>query len=243
MEYLSIGFVIGVVLGLTGSGGALVAIPLFMLLGLDIKEASFLSLTAVVLAGMVNLVHHYKNADLKKSLLMISASLIGSFLFIPIKELTPNIVILLLLTAISFYSLWMMWQPSKKASEEKTDESILLPLIVGGVLGALTTLTGLGGGVLLMPVFLGVFKMPMARALATSLLTIVGSSFISFCLQWYKGASIPGLEKLALLMLGIVASSFLLKMLVARLSENKADLFRRIVFSGIVLFAMVKFYF
>ena len=55
MNYLAIGSVIGLVMGLTGSGGALVAIPLFMyVLELGLKEASVLSLVAVRLASSFN---------------------------------------------------------------------------------------------------------------------------------------------------------------------------------------------
>ena len=46
-----LGVIIGVVMGLTGAGGALVAIPLFMQFqGMSLKEASVFSLIAVVIA-------------------------------------------------------------------------------------------------------------------------------------------------------------------------------------------------
>jgi uncharacterized membrane protein YfcA len=242
MDYLTIGFVIGSVLGLTGSGGALVAIPLFMYLGLTIKEASFLSLIAVVLAGAFNLLQQYKQAQVKKALIMIAASLLGSVVFIPVKEVTPNLVIMLLLTVISLYSLVTMWLPKKTTASDAQESPTWLSLVVGFVLGGLTTLTGLGGGVLLMPIFVGIFKMPMTQALATSLVTILGSSFISFLLQWYKGAILPTPDKVLFLIFGIALSTFVLKQVMKRLSAPQADLLRKWVFSGIVVFAMIKFY-
>ncbi|MCE3013543.1 MAG: sulfite exporter TauE/SafE family protein [Proteobacteria bacterium] len=242
MDYLTIGFVIGSVLGLTGSGGALVAIPLFMYLGLTIKEASFLSLIAVVLAGAFNLLQQYRLAQVKNALLMIAASLLGSVVFIPVKEVTPNLVIVLLLTVISLYSLVTMWLPKKTQTSVAQESPTWLSLVVGVVLGGLTTLTGLGGGVLLMPIFVGIFKMPMTQALATSLVTILGSSFISFLLQWYKGAILPTPDKILFLIFGIALSTFVLKQIMKRLSPPQADLLRKWVFSGIVVFAMIKFY-
>ncbi len=242
MDYLTIGFVIGSVLGLTGSGGALVAIPLFMYLGLDIKEASFLSLIAVVLAGAFNLFQQYKLAQTKQAFIMIAASIAGSFAFIPLKEITPNMVIMGLLTLISFYSLVTMWMPKKNQQETRNVSPLWLTLLVGFTLGGLTTLTGLGGGVLLMPIFVGIFHMPIQQALATSLVTISGSSFISFSLQWYKGASLPSLDKMGFLVLGIALSTFVLKEAIKRLNSIQTDNLRKWVFSGIVVFAMIKFY-
>ncbi len=242
MDYLTVGFIIGSVLGLTGSGGALVAIPLFMYLGLTIKEASFLSLIAVVLAGAFNLLQQYKTAQVKNAMIMIGASLLGSIVLIPVKEITPNIVIVILLTLISIYSLITMWMPKKAEVTQTKSHPLWLTLVVGFILGGLTTLTGLGGGVLLMPIFVGIFRMPMPQALATSLVTILGSSFISFLLQWQKGAMLPALDKVLFLVTGIALSTFVLKQVIKRISPPQADLLRKWVFSGIVLFAMIKFY-
>ena len=242
MEYLAIGFTIGSVLGLTGSGGALVAIPLFMMTGADIKAASFLSLIAVVLAGILNLISQFKQAQLKQAGLMIAASLVGSYALIPVKESVPNIVIVALLTLISLYSLFVMWQPKKLTNASDISTPLWMVLLVGFVLGALTTLTGLGGGVLLMPIFVGIFRLPMTQALATSLLTIVGSSFISFLLQWQKGASLPDLTQIFYLLAGMVVASLILSRVTRFVKPDKLNLIRQIVFSGIVVFAMIKFY-
>lgn len=243
MDYLSIGFIIGSVLGLTGSGGALVAIPLFMTLGLDVKDASFLSLMAVILAGLLNLSQQYKKSDYKKASVMVGFSLLGSLALVPVKEVTPNIVIIVLLTLISLYSLFTIWRPHRKKATIEEEISFWHVSVVGFVLGGLTTLTGLGGGVLLMPIFVGVFRMAMSTALATSLLTIVGSSLISFLIQMSKGAHLPEALKILFLVIGMLVSTLILKEIVKRLTPAKTDLMRQIVFSGIVLFAMMKFYF
>jgi uncharacterized membrane protein YfcA len=53
--------IIGIVMGLTGAGGALIAIPLFIqFMGMNLKEASIYSLIAVVVASLLNFVEQRK---------------------------------------------------------------------------------------------------------------------------------------------------------------------------------------
>lgn len=244
MNFLAIGSIIGLVMGLTGSGGALVAIPLFMyILDLGLKEASVLSLVAVLLASSINFISVRNDAFIKTAFVMFLASLVGSYSSVPLKGIIPDLVIALLLAAISIFSLAMMWwkkRGEKKDSVKKAGTT--LEVISGLILGVLTTLTGLGGGVLLMPMLVGPFKLDQKRAVATSLLTIFLSSTASLFFQVSKGFSIPDLPSILYLSAGIIASALILKQITKKIQVNHLELTRKIVFTLVVILALVKIF-
>ncbi|MFP5457789.1 MAG: TSUP family transporter [Bacteriovoracia bacterium] len=237
------GLLIGAVMGLTGSGGALVAIPLFMyVLSMGLKEATGFSLVAVILAALINLVSQYKRADAKTAALLIPFSIAGSYFSIPLKALTPDLVIVGLLALISMYSLWSVWSSTSVTTDvsEARPPRWVLTGIVGTGLGVLTTLTGLGGGVLLMPIFVGLFKLPAPMAVATSLVAVALSSIFSLGFQVQAGAALPSVEQFLWLSLGIVVVAQGLKVLTQKISQDTMALTRKIVFTFVVIFAMIK---
>lgn len=237
------GLLIGAVMGLTGSGGALVAIPLFMyVLSMGLKEATGFSLVAVILAALINLVSQYKRADAKTAALLIPFSIVGSYVSIPLKALTPDLVIVGLLGLISMYSLWSVWSSTAVAADvsDARPTRWVLTGIVGTGLGVLTTLTGLGGGVLLMPIFVGLFKLPGPMAVATSLVAVALSSIFSLGFQVQAGAALPSIEQFLWLSLGIVVVAQGLKVLTQKISQDTMALTRKIVFTFVVIFAMIK---
>ncbi len=242
IQYLLVGLIIGGVMGLTGAGGALVAIPLFMqLLGMELKVAAGLSLVAVVLASLLNLVPQWRSAQVRLAIVLVLASLVGSTASLPLKALLPEWGISSLLTAVALYALYALWFPRKAGPSQITASVKIHPAIgLGLILGVLTTLTGLGGGVLLMPLLVGVFALPARQAVATSLLVVALSSLYSFVLQMWRGAlPAPGLN-FVWLALGIVLSALGLTQLAQRLPPSVLDLLRKIIFSFVALYALTK---
>ncbi len=244
MISLGIGAIIGVVMGLTGAGGALIAIPLFLTFsGMQLKEASVYSLVAVIIASLFNFIPQRQNSDFKLALTILSTSILGSFLFVPVKSILPDVVISLMLAMISLFALFKVWVPSPKVTGEKgLRPSILITLSIGLVLGALTTLTGLGGGVLMMPIFLSLYSMNSQRAVATSVVAVGLSSFFSMLIQVQKGFQIPIDESLAYLVLGIFISAAMLSWLTKKLPSTLLDLSRKILFTLVVVIALLKIF-
>ena len=56
-------------------------------------------------------------------------------------------------------------------------------VVVGAVAGALTTLTGLGGEILLTPLLARLTRLSAAETTATAILVIAGNAFLSFVIQ------------------------------------------------------------
>ena len=242
---LLIGFIIGIVMGLTGAGGSLVAIPLFMhFLGLSLKEATLFSLIAVVIASFSQYFFQRKNSKVSLALKMTFFSGIGSFLSLPYKKLIPEIGIAILLTVISLYSLWSIWRDQKSNLQQReTDKKLTMTVLIGFSLGLLTTLTGLGGGVLMLPILLNIYQLEPTKAVATSLLIVGLSSLSSLSLQLIDGEAIKTEMNLPLLAVAILVTSYLTKMLIQKMKPEKMVLLRKLVFTLIVIMSLLKMFF
>jgi len=235
--------VIGIVLGLTGAGGALIAIPLFMqFLGMNLKEASVYSLVAVVVASLLNFISQRKNAQYQTASLIVSASFAGSYLTAPWKMMLPDSFVAITLAAVSIYALYSIWIPVKKSVDGYSPPRVswLHAIIVGLILGVLTTITGLGGGVLMLPVFLRVFNYSHPQAISTGLLAVGLSSLSSLFIQFMNGTNFEVNLDLALLSVGILLSVVMLSLLLKRLPPSVVSHARQIVFTFVVVLALLQ---
>lgn len=241
---LIIGVIIGFVMGLTGAGGALVAIPLFMqFLDMTLKEASIYSLLAVIIASLSNFYYQRKNASLSLAFTFVVFSALGSFLSWPYKNLLPDFGIAMMLALIALYSLWSVWVPRKKTEEENQGQvKGIKTITIGLTLGVLTTFTGLGGGVLMLPILLSMYRLPQNIAVATSLVVVGLSSLASFVIQVSKGGGAQFETSFFALILGIVITSYLLKLLMARISTKTSDNLRKVVFTIVVALSLAKIF-
>lgn len=244
MTHFLIGLTIGAVMGFTGAGGALVAIPLLMhFLEMTLKEASVLSLFAVVIASLSNFLAQRHYTKYKTGLMLVSASFIGSLISAPFKKLVPDFYVALLLTLISLYALFNVWKVTKLTETLKPKNvSFAFTLVVGLALGLLTTITGLGGGVLMVPVLLSVYGFTQNEAIATSLFAVGLSSLFSFLIQIYTGTKIIWAIELSAIVIGVVLSAFLLTFLTKKIKSKQLSLIRKVVFTAVVILAIVKIF-
>ena len=238
-----LGIIIGFVNGLTGAGGALIAIPLLMqFLGMSLKEASLYSLIAIVIASLSNFYYQRKNAHISLATLLVTSSGIGSYLTLPYKELISNQGIAILLTIIALYSLYSVWFPIRK-NENKSDKKInnLVTVVIGLLLGTITTFTGLGGGVLMLPLLINIYSLPQTQAVATSLVVIGLSSLASFLIQALN-VGINLHWDFTYLMIGILVTPYILKSLTSRLFPQTINNLRKILFTIVVGLALLKIF-
>ena len=245
MIYLFSGMIIGIVMGLTGAGGALIAIPLFIqFMGMDLKEASVYSLIAVVVASLLNFVAQRKATQYRTGLVIVAVSAVASFLTAPYKEILPALFVAILLAIVSVYALYSVWVPLKVTSEVRSspETNVVLSVVVGLVLGALTTFTGLGGGVLMLPIFLAFFHYSQPQSVATSLFAVGLSSLASLLIQINRGIQFDAKIDLPFLVVGILISVFILKQFVKLMSEKAVSRTRQVVFTLVVILALLKIF-
>jgi uncharacterized membrane protein YfcA len=237
------GFSIGLVMGITGGSGALIAIPLFMhFLHMTLKDATVNSLLAVILGSFFNFILLRKNAHYKLATVIAAFSFLGSVVSSPLKIILPVTAIKIILSAVSAFALFQVFKasPVSRATKPRENIPMILNLGVGLLLGCLTTLTGLGGGILMVPILLKYYAFDGASAVSTSLLVVSVSSLISLMVQMQKGFMFSLNANTFYLLIGILGSAILVKLLTKNISPQVMLLVRKVVFSLVVVLALVK---
>lgn len=238
MNFIFIGFIVGIVMGLTGAGGALISIPLFLsLLNTTLKEATVLSLLAVILGTSINLLGEYSKVDKKIVFAFSFFGVMASFFASGWKDLLPDTVVAGLLLIIAAYSLWSVWVKSDSKGKQN-EASLMLLIFTGLILGAVTTFTGLGGGVLLIPILIRVFGKSYDDALPTSLASILFISLGSFIIQFDSIAPLVQPTDMGFMLLGSVGSYIGLRFFLKKLPDSKINFARKTVFTLVTIYAI-----
>ena len=199
LGYLGALFV-GITLGLIGSGGSILSLPIFVyLFGLNPVIASAYSLFTV---GLTSLVGSIKNIKLK--LIDINTVVYFSFsaaisVYVTRKyliDLIPDEIVTigsLLITKEKFLMLFFsiliyfagiamikkrMNKSKSQRRKSKYDKGLIL--LEGTLVGFVTGLVGAGGGFIIIPVLVIFSKLNMKNAIATSLVIISVKSLIGF---------------------------------------------------------------
>lgn len=251
MIIILIGIIIGLTLGLTGSGGALIAIPLAMTwLGLSLKEATSFSLVAVFFSGFLNLLGQHKLVHWNSVIWIIPFSFLGSFASLPLKEYFSDIGILILIALVSGFGMWSVWKSnshnktnlSQKVFKFEIPSSMDLSkfAFIGILMGVLTTLTGLGGGMLLVPIFISLLGFSSEEAVASSLVPISVTAFFSVGLQLAYSHINLELILVLKLVLGIGIIAMVLPMISSYSEKNGFRIFKKVFFSLVVIFSLVQ---
>lgn len=204
MEFIDIlgyfgALLIGVTLGLIGGGGSILTVPVLVyLLAVNPVTATAYSLFVV---GTTSLVGALKNIP-KKLVDFRTAAVFAIPAFIAVYctrkfivpaipeqiftlwdfEMTKDVGIMLFFAFIMLLAAASMIRNKTKEPEEGSEVIYNYTLIVleGIVIGVITGLVGAGGGFLIIPALVLMAKLPMKKAIATSLLIIAIKSLIGF---------------------------------------------------------------
>ncbi|MCW3161635.1 sulfite exporter TauE/SafE family protein [Chryseobacterium oryctis] len=191
---------IGVSLGLVGSGGSILTIPVLVyLFGIDAFIATEYSLFIVGISSVAGSVSYLKKGlvDLKTALVFGIPSIISIFLtrsyllpLIPIEVfrignfiLTKDIFLLLIFAVLMIIASFKMIQKSSLSTIEVAHShknSIFKAAGEGSAVGILTGLVGAGGGFMIIPTLVNLLKIPMKVAIGTSLVIVSLNSLIGF---------------------------------------------------------------
>ena len=184
---LALGAVIGVMLGLLGSGGSILAVPaLVYVLDLDISQAIPMSLIVVGIASAVGAVPKVLARQVQWRLAAIFAAtgIPATLLGAAIGRHLPQPVLLIGFALVMVVAGVRMLQDKGDTGTACTvgDSGInwrrCAPrsLPAGFVVGLLTGLFGVGGGFLIIPALVLMLGVEMPIAVGTSLLIIVANS-------------------------------------------------------------------
>ncbi|MDT0651201.1 sulfite exporter TauE/SafE family protein [Autumnicola edwardsiae] len=191
--------VIGIVLGLIGGGGSILTVPVLVyLLSINPVTATAYSLFIVGASSLVGAINNMKKklVDFRTATVFAIPAFIAvystrKFLVPAIPkhlfslwgfEVTKNIGIMLFFALIMVVASISMIKENGKGELQEVKVKYNYPLIIieGIVVGMLTGIVGAGGGFLIIPALVLLAKLPMKKAVATSLLIIAAKSLIGF---------------------------------------------------------------
>ncbi len=238
----------GVVLGLTGAGGGIISVPMFIYLGgASIIEATILSLLTVAFCSVFAWYFQRKKTYIELSLVLAAFSLLSSHFFAPIKKELPDWTVLFSFILVTVGGLIWAWKNSGR-KETKTGltraETRNIPFLakasVGGlVLGIVTVMTGLGGGVLMTPFMSGALGMSLGSAVATSLLAIVIATIGAAWVQHDQIAKFLSPELMGAMIVGAFVAAMITRKILSGMSELRVDFLRRVVLTIVVVISIV----
>lgn len=183
----------GIVLGLFGSGGSIIAMPALMyLLGVEAKSAIAMSLGIVAVTATITAVDHWRhrNVDVRVAIVFGLFGVIGTFAGAKVGVLTPVVVQLVLFSLVMYAAAWKMLKPvfmpqlampGGLPPPERNVEVRMGHIAAHGIgVGMLTGVVGVGGGFLIVPALALLSGLRMKLAIGTSLAIVAAKSYAGF---------------------------------------------------------------
>lgn len=209
MDILAIlaGMATGMVLGLFGSGGSIIALPaLLYLLNVAPKSAIAMSLGVVAVTATFSAVAHWRrgNVIVRVALVFGMFGMMGTFAGARLGLLTPVVIQLGLFALVMYAAAWRMLKPVKLNPAEPVAASADEVVVTGNGMavfrschdffspcmgrialhgigvGVLAGLVGVGGGFLIVPALVLLSGVPMKQAVGTSLAIVAAQSYAGF---------------------------------------------------------------
>lgn len=190
---------VGLVLGLIGGGGSILTVPILVYaLTLNPVIATAYSLFVVGITSLVGTIKNISKGmvDFRTAIIFAIPAFIAvyftrAYLIPAIPEqlfqvgdftVTKNLAIMLFFAVIMLLASLSMLRNKRNETEEDSTITYNYPIIIieGLLVGIITGIVGAGGGFLIIPALVLLAKLPMKKAVATSLFIIAVKSLIGF---------------------------------------------------------------
>lgn len=183
----------GIVLGLFGSGGSIIAMPALMyLLNVEAKSAIAMSLGIVAVTATISAWDHWRrrNVDVRVALVFGIFGIVGTFAGAKVGVMTPVAVQLVLFALVMYAAAWKMLKPALAPQlamagglppPERIVEVRMGHIAAHGIgVGLLTGVVGVGGGFLIVPALVLLSGLRIKLAIGTSLAIVAAKSYAGF---------------------------------------------------------------
>jgi uncharacterized membrane protein YfcA len=201
---VAFGIVAGLALGLTGGGGATLAVPLLIYgIGLPVPQAVAISLLAAGASALAGFLHpsRRRDVDLGTGTMLagtgVAAAPVGAWL----GQRIPEPIVLAGFGAIVAIASIRMWQTAYQPSDMTRGPCAIrrrlswrcfsVLSVTGVTTGLLSGIIGVGGGFLLVPAIVFATGLEMHRAVATSLMVTSVVSASALLSMVAHGRTIP----------------------------------------------------
>lgn len=177
LESIGVGLLIGTVIGLFGGGGGIVAVPLLVVLGYGVLEATTVSLIVVLAGSLAGVFVHGRagridwSGGLTFGVLGIVGAVLGSRLALSTSARVQlfSLATLLLISGIAMVRKAIQQSPEKADAGEAARVSLVKAAVPASALGAVTGFLGVSGGFLVVPALSTFLGVAVRRAAATAL--------------------------------------------------------------------------
>ena len=192
-------FLVGLVLGLSGGGGSIITVPVMVyLFGINPVVATAYSLFVVGTTSVIGAIQNVRKQLIDLRTALIFAIPAFSVVYLTRRFLVPNIpevvfsiddflvtkeiFIMVFFGIIMILASFSMIRSKKDVPNTELSSTLNHPFLIfiGMCVGLLTGIIGAGGGFLIIPALVLLAKLPMKKAIGTSLLIIAANSLIGF---------------------------------------------------------------
>ncbi|MEM6784430.1 MAG: TSUP family transporter [Bacteroidota bacterium] len=184
MLYALLGAVaIGLVLGLLGSGGSILTVPVLVYLaGEPDKVAIAESLAIVGAIAAVGAIPYarQRSVDWRSVGWFGVPGILGTYLGAALSAYVSGPVQLALFAVVMLLAAGLMLRGRKEIQGERPRQAAWIIMVEGLAVGVLTGLVGVGGGFLIVPALVLLGGLSMRVAVGTSLLIIAAKSLVGF---------------------------------------------------------------
>ena len=202
--FLLTGFLTGIFAGMLGIGGGLIFVPILYLLlpftPIDKSQISYIvigtSLFSAAIASISSAANHFfrNNVDKRKGFYLalgsITSSIISTFIVI---NLNPFVLQMIFAVVFILIAAKMLTEGKKKNTEVRNSRYLrdYYGILFGLAVGIFAAFTGLGGGILFVPVLSYLMGVEFKKAIGTSSLVIsVTGAAAAIAYAFHKPAGI-----------------------------------------------------
>jgi uncharacterized membrane protein YfcA len=182
----ALALIVGLAMGLLGAGGSILTVPIFVyVLGLGAKEAIAMGLAVVGATSLVGAVQHARvgNVNLRIAAMFAPVAMAGTYLGARLSVFFSGAAQLALFGAVMLTAgIVMLRDRTASTGTASRSGPFAFVFIMAEALfvGVLTGLVGVGGGFLIVPVFVLLRGLSMPHAVGTSLAVIALKSAAGF---------------------------------------------------------------
>lgn len=180
-------FIVAMLYASVGHGGASGYLALMALFSLPIEIMKPTSIVLNLLVSLLAFLHYYRAGHFSWKLFIPFAITSIPFSFLGgLLSIEPTVYKRILGILLLFPVIWFLI-PARNKTENLKDRNTYVALVIGAVIGFLSGMLGIGGGIILSPILLLLHWSDQKQTAAVSSLFIFVNSFAGLMALLYKG--------------------------------------------------------